>query len=258
MDCQKCREALSARLDGEVGEGEDRDAIQVAATRHVESCEGCQVWFDQAVNVTRLVRIGLTLPSPGVPDSVLDAAPGPRRARVALALRAALGLIGATQLLVAISQIATSAMATMSTAGSIDGATPDHLLHESAAWNIGVGAAFLLIAGRFARPASVVGILTAFVAALTLLSADDVVSGAVTWSRLASHLLLVAGYLIVVVLSRPSISMHEPPSGKGRARKWRLTPSALDPTRMAMVSPDRVVVARDRGETTVVHERKAA
>src|SRR5215475_4202051 len=147
MNCQDCREALSARLDGEdrAGSGE-----QIAADAHVESCADCQSWYDQAANVTRLVRIGLTLPSPGVPASVLDAAPGPRRARIAVILRIALGVVGAAQILFAIEQIATRAMANMSGAGSVDGASPDHLLHESAAWSIGVGAAFLLIAGRFA------------------------------------------------------------------------------------------------------------
>lgn len=218
MDCHECRDNLSARLDGEVGDGEERDPNQVRATAHVESCAECQAWYEQAVNVTRLVRIGLTLPSPGVPDSVLDAAPGPRGARIAFALRFALGLVGAAQVLVAIAQVASSAARTMSAAGSMDGATPAHLLHESAAWNIGVGAAFLLIAGRFARAANVVGILTAFVATLTLLSASDLISGAVGWSRLAGHLLLIAGYAIVVALSRPSISMHEPPSGRARAQ----------------------------------------
>ena len=157
MNCQECRDALSAHLDGEAYE--DFDA-------HLDGCTDCQVWFERAAAVTRLTRIGLAVPMVGVPESVLDAAPKPAGRHLITALRIALGSIGAAQLLLAVAQIAGAAMAGMSTIGSAQGATPDHLLHETAAWNIGVGAAFLLIAGRFARPASVVGILTAFVGAL--------------------------------------------------------------------------------------------
>lgn len=236
MNCQACRQALSAVIDDE------DPGVADPISAHLDGCAACRRWHEQAVEVTRLVRVGLTLPSPGLPAWVLDVAPEPRRARtarklwnahgakIALGLRIALGVIGAVQLLVSVAQIAAAAIAsspgdmsgTMGAmpAGSVDGASPYHLLHESAAWNIGVGAAFLLIAARFASPASVVAILTAFVATLTALSAGDLAAGAVTWGRIASHLLLVTGYVIVVLLSRPSMRRHEPPSG--RARRWRL------------------------------------
>ena len=181
---------ISAQLDGEpVTPFED----------HLDGCAECRdVVGARPPTVTRLTRIGLAVPSVGVPSSVLDAAPKPHRNRLIGGLRIALGTIGAAQLFLAVAQIAGAAMAGMSTASSAQGASPDHLLHETAAWNIGVGVAFLLIAGRLARPASVVGILTAFVGALLLLSAGDFIEGAVAWSRLASHILLIAGYAVVV------------------------------------------------------------
>ena len=45
-------------------------------------------------------------------------------------------------------------------------ATPGHLWHESAAWNVAVGAAFLFIALRRNRPSGLVPMLTAFVGML--------------------------------------------------------------------------------------------
>jgi predicted anti-sigma-YlaC factor YlaD len=215
VDCQQCRDQISAQLDGEpVTPFED----------HLDGCAECRTWLDKAAAVTRLTRIGLAVPSVGVPSSVLDAAPKPRRNRLVTGLRIALGTIGAAQLFLAVAQIAGAAMAGMSTAASAQGASPDHLLHETAAWNIGVGVAFLLIAGRFARPASVVGILTAFVGALLLLSAGDFIEGAVAWSRLASHILLIAGYAVVVVLSRPRFRQDDPPAFRNRGSRWRLSP----------------------------------
>jgi predicted anti-sigma-YlaC factor YlaD len=257
MDCEKCRESLSARLDGE-----DRISQGGAVDAHLQWCAACRDWFDTAARVTRLARIGLTLPSPGVPTSVLDAAPGPRRTRLAIAMRLALGLIGAAQILYAIAQIAGSTMGTMSIAAmsaSVQGATPDHLLHESAAWNIGVGVAFLLISGKFARPASVVAILTAFVAALTLLTVSDLTTGEVSWGRVASHLLLLIGYLIVVTLSRPSISMHEPPSGREHDRRWRLTSTTTESARMTMPSssPSGARTVLVRGEVAAQKKQAA-
>ena len=215
MGCEQCREALSARLDGE-----DDPAGRVAVDAHVRGCAGCRQWLQDATAVTRLARIGLPLPAPGVPESVLDAAPGPGRSRAVAVLRLTLGGLAAAQLLLAVAQIANPANGATAMTGHTQGASGNHLLHESAAWNIAVGVGFLVIAWRRARPAGQLPVLTAFVAALALLSAGDLVTAEVSWSRLASHLLLVAGYILVVVLSRPGMSLDTPPgpSRPGRSR----------------------------------------
>jgi hypothetical protein len=54
MRCEQCREALSARLDGE-----DTPAERVDADRHMNGCPACQRWFDDAAKVTRLARMSL-------------------------------------------------------------------------------------------------------------------------------------------------------------------------------------------------------
>jgi hypothetical protein len=109
----------------------------------------------------------------------------------------------------------------------------------------------VFIAARRSRPAGVVPILTAFVAALSLLSLDDVLSGAVAWSRLASHTLILAGYAIVVALSRPGLRLDDPPSGT-TTRRTRFLPLT--------VADDNVVdlPRRLRGQPTAHSKHRAA
>src|SRR5262245_15855613 len=219
MGCEQIREILSAQLDGEELPGE-----AAAADAHLAGCAACRRWLDDAAAVTRLARVGVAQADAGIPDVVLDAVPGPTRARLVTGLRLLLGLLGGVQILLAVGQVALPAMAAMDMTGHAEGATIDHLVHETAAWNLAVGAAFVFIAARRTRPTGVLPILTAFVAALSLLSLDDILSGAVEWSRLASHTLLLAGYAIVIALSRPGLRLDEPPSGTRRryAARWRL------------------------------------
>jgi predicted anti-sigma-YlaC factor YlaD len=219
MGCEQIREVLSAGLDGEA-----EPAEEAVAEAHLRGCAGCRRWLDDAAAVTRLARVGVALPARGVPETVLDAAPGGGRRRLVTLLRVLLGLLGGVQILVAVAQVTLPVMAGMDMTGHAEGATLDHLIHETAAWNLAVGAAFVFIAARRTRPAGVLPILTAFVVALTLLSLDDMLSGAVSWSRLASHTLLLAGYAILVALSRPAMRLDSPPSGNKRPRTpgWRL------------------------------------
>jgi hypothetical protein len=101
---------------------------------------------------------------------------------------------------------------------------PAHLVDESAAWNLAVGAAYLFIAWRRSRPTAVLPVLTAFVAVLAVISAGDVASGAVGVARLATHAPLLAGYLIVLLMTRPGLAFDRPPGAlrhPGRSR-WRV------------------------------------
>jgi predicted anti-sigma-YlaC factor YlaD len=245
MRCEQIREIISARLDGEDLPGES-----ATADAHLAGCAACRKWLDDAAAVTRLARIGVAPPTLGVPDMVLDAAPRRGRARLVTGLRWLLGLLGAGQMLAAVAQVALPAMTGMAMTGHAEGASLDHLIHETAAWNLGVGAAFVFIAIRRTRPAGVVPILTAFVAALSLLSLDDLLSGAVAWSRLASHTLVLAGYAIVVALSRPGLRLDDPPSGSTGRR------TAVRP--LGATEDGVVELRRLRGQPTAHTDQRAA
>lgn len=61
MDCDTCREALSARID--------REAEPVSPDEHFRSCVACQEWYADAVALRGAVR--LEEPAPDLADAVL-------------------------------------------------------------------------------------------------------------------------------------------------------------------------------------------
>jgi predicted anti-sigma-YlaC factor YlaD len=226
MGCQGYREALSARLDGE-----DDPAGRALVDAHLAGCAECRAWLDRAAMVTRLARTAPAPSSPGIPDSVLDAAPGRGRARLRRTLRIVLAVVGAAQFLLGVLQAASLGGVSMTASdGMVEGAMPGHLVHESAAWNIALGAGFVFVAWRRTRPTGILPILTVFVAVLSLLSLADLVDGQVNPGRLSSHLFVVVGYLAVLLLSRRTMSLDYPPPGRQRERvpsRWRLDPAEV-------------------------------
>ena len=235
------REALSARLDGEefsvewdgaerralgaarigpgngIGTGVARGFSGADVDAHLGSCDACRQWYEDAAFITRLARVDSGSGAiGGIPDSVLEATPRSTRARLANVLRMVLALLGAGQILLAIAQLA-GPMGT-------EGAALMHMTHEFAAWNAAIGASFLFIAWRRTRPAAMLPLLTAFVGVLTVLSVDDIVHGDVSAGRLGTHALLIAGYVVVIAMSRPSLNFDTPPGLRQRnhASVWRL------------------------------------
>ncbi|WP_173164883.1 zf-HC2 domain-containing protein [Phytohabitans suffuscus] len=206
MGCDEFREALSARLDGEDGPAE-----RAATDAHLAGCAACRRWFDAAAQVTRMVRTSVVTHEVRVGDEVLDAAPGRGRARVIAAVRVALGALGVVQFLLGAAQIGGFA------AGRhlhTFGVGPDHLWHESAAWNVAIGAGFAWIALTKGPGSGLIPTLTAFVAALSLLTASDVIAGRVDLDRVLSHAFVLVGYVLVVLLSRLQPARGGPAGGQ--------------------------------------------
>jgi predicted anti-sigma-YlaC factor YlaD len=208
---------LSAQLDGE-----DDPALRPLVDEHLAGCAGCRAWLDRAAVVNRLTR---TAAVPDVPDltaAILAALPeqaAPRRRRVPVAalLHVALAVVGAVQLILGLTQVGGGASAGHAHNGL--GATQGHLWHESAAWNVAIGAGYLFIALRRARPAGLLPMLTAFVGMLLLISVTDLTGGRVDVGRLVGHGFVIAGYLLVVALSR-GVGGEMPPGARVGAG-WR-------------------------------------
>jgi predicted anti-sigma-YlaC factor YlaD len=213
VGCDGYRETLSARLDGE-----DEPVGPAELDTHLAGCPACRRWLEDAATVNRLARTAPAMTAVDVTEAVLPAAPGRWRGRLAVALRLALGLLGTAQLVLGLLQITTleggegDAMH-----GAVNGASPGHLWHESAAWNVAVGAAFVWIATRRGRPLGIVPILTVFIGVLVVLSGADALAGRVESLRLASHGFVLVGYLIVLALSRPALDLTPPGQ---RQRVW--------------------------------------
>ncbi|ANY08500.1 zf-HC2 domain-containing protein [Pseudonocardia sp. HH130630-07] len=68
MDCQECREVLSAALDGEAAPAE-----RAAAGAHAAGCPDCSRYAADADRVTRLARVGPAEQMPDVAGTVLAA-----------------------------------------------------------------------------------------------------------------------------------------------------------------------------------------
>ncbi|GLZ54554.1 zf-HC2 domain-containing protein [Actinomycetospora sp. NBRC 106378] len=66
MDCERCREAVSAGLDGEAGARETAQADE-----HLGGCAACRSWADLAARVTRRVRTGPADPAPDLVTGLL-------------------------------------------------------------------------------------------------------------------------------------------------------------------------------------------
>ncbi|MEU0547707.1 zf-HC2 domain-containing protein [Micromonospora sp. NPDC005979] len=232
MGCEQWREILSAQLDGEETADE-----RAAAQGHLDECATCRAWFATAAAVTRRVRTRLVTDVPDRTEAIMaaiggaatagtDDAPAARRSRwrphlpgrgtLVVGLRAALGLLGAVQLVLGLAQVGRGA-----TAEHLH-ASGQHLWHESAAWNVAVGAGFLFVAVRRSPPAGLLPMLSAFVGTLLLLSVNDLATGSVSGERLVSHGFLVVGYLITVLLSRPGLRPGGPaPQRQPTPSRWR-------------------------------------
>ncbi|MCL7457357.1 zf-HC2 domain-containing protein [Micromonospora sp. MSM11] len=226
MGCEQWREVLSAQLDGE-----ETAAERTAVADHLVGCDGCRRWYDQATAVSRRARLSVAVAGDDLTDAILAALPTPpprrRRVRFVLTLRAVLGLVGALQLVLGLAQIGrgTAGAHAHATAG---GLMSGHLWHESAAWNVAVGAGFLFVAARRTPPTGLVPMLSAFVGVLALLSVNDLLAGWVETTRLVSHGFLLAGYLIVVALSRPGLRPDGPVRrGRPDEPRWSLPADEL-------------------------------
>lgn len=239
---------LSAQLDGE-----DDPADRPLVDEHLAGCAGCRGWLDQAAQVNRLVRTGLAAPMPDLSAAILAAVPERKPSLLARAhLFVALAVVGAVQLILGLSQVGGVAGSHTEHAG-LD-ATPGHLWHESAAWNVAVGAAFLFIALRRSRPSGLVPMLTAFVGMLLLLSVNDLSAGRVDAERLVSHGFVLVGYLLVVALSRTSATPAAPP-GSRATDGWR---AHFEEASFDEEKPKLRLVPRTGPMTARHHDRQAA
>ncbi|SDZ64808.1 Predicted anti-sigma-YlaC factor YlaD, contains Zn-finger domain [Asanoa ishikariensis] len=241
MGCERYREALSAGLDGEAAP-DDAQGID----QHLYVCPSCRSWLDAAAAVTRIARTS-AVPAGGMPVPVFEP-PAVRCFGVPWLLRVGLAGVGFAQFLLGAAQ--TAGIGRAAHLDHVGAPGSGHLWHESAAWNLALGAGFLFVAIRRTRPAGLLPTLTTFVAVLGLLSLGDIADGRVGAGRLASHAFLLAGYLLTIALSRPALDPGRPPSG--RRHGWSVLSPRAEAFSAAMVAEGRSAV------TAEVREEPAA
>jgi predicted anti-sigma-YlaC factor YlaD len=199
--CDRFREAVSARLDGE--------PLGMSASlldQHLASCLDCARWADAAARATRLARLDVR-PVPDLSEEIAAhvTLPVRRVLRRRHLLRIVLLLAGLAQLTIGLPAL---------TGDSIGMVMSAHGAHEAAAWNLALGVAFVAAASVPRRAAGLIPLLGTFLVILTVLSARDYAAGSVSAARLATHLAAVLGLALLVLLDRAERAL--PPGGVAR------------------------------------------
>lgn len=199
MDCERWRDALSARLDSEPL-GVDEALLDA----HLATCPACRDHADALARLHRGFRVRPADQVPDLTDAILAAAAVDRRRlrwNPTLVLRGVLVVIAALE---------------------IGLASPDllgrwHAGSELGTWSIAVGVGFLSVALKPARAAALVpmlgiaGLLTAFV------TIRHLVDGAARISEEWPHGLVLAGVVVLVTISRLEGAADHPGPRPARA-----------------------------------------
>jgi predicted anti-sigma-YlaC factor YlaD len=202
--CDRFREAVSARLDGEPL-GMSASALDT----HLAACPDCARWAEAAARVTRHARLDLR-PIPDLADQITSRVtlPAGKVLRRRHLLRAGLLLTGLAQLAIGVPAVI---------GDSIGMVMSTHAAHEAAAWNLALGAAFLAAASVPRRATGLVPMLGTFLVVLGALSMRDLAAGVVGLDRLATHLAALVGLVLLIALDRAERALPPGRSTAGRA-----------------------------------------
>ncbi|MCP2167677.1 putative anti-sigma-YlaC factor YlaD, contains Zn-finger domain [Goodfellowiella coeruleoviolacea] len=159
--------------------------------------------------LNRSLRVRPATTAPDLADEILARAPAPpQRGWV---LRAALGVVAVAQLALGLSQLlAVDAAEHSHGAAEMAG----HLFNESTAWNLALGIGLGWVALRARDAAGLLPVLSGFVLLLVVLSVHDLITGAATTTRVASHGLLVLGLGLLYAVHRQCRDRGAPTPGR--------------------------------------------
>jgi predicted anti-sigma-YlaC factor YlaD len=217
VDCEVAREALSARLDGE------REPVPAPRVdEHVATCEPCREWYAVAVDHTQLLR---RLSGRSQVAAVATPTEPATRPPATIWRRCALGLVGGLQLGLAVAQ---GFGANIGTSAGYHAMMSGHLLNESTAWSVALGAMMVIAAVRPGAAAGLTVVLAVYVV-------SDTLSGAVTVGRILSHLPVLLGTVLALLVCRDARSSGPQPHSDA-------APVAGD-----LVLPDNAARGRRRG-----------
>jgi predicted anti-sigma-YlaC factor YlaD len=224
VDCDTCREALSARADGEP------EPVPAGETdAHLAACAACRGWQEGAAALTRALRLRAAVDVPDLTGAILAAVPPVTPSTRGWTARAVLAGVAVAQLTLGLAQVFG---VDTGHAGHGGGAT--HLFNESTAWNLALGLGMFWTALRPRATTGMVPVMAAFVAVLVPFSAQDLLSGAAPVSRITSHALLVIGLALLLVVHRG----RSPGDGTPSSRSPLTTPTDLGGAADVPANPD--------------------
>jgi predicted anti-sigma-YlaC factor YlaD len=179
MECDRAREAISARIDGE-DPGVPDDAFEA----HLVSCAACRAWQQRAHAVTRRARLGGPALDHDLTAAVLAATrPHHPRRRRRLAQRTGLVAVALAQLAITVPLL-------------ILGHDHDagmHAAHELGSFDLALAIAFLVGAVRPALSAGLAWPCGIAAASLVGTAIIDLIGGQTIGADEAQHLIALAG-----------------------------------------------------------------
>lgn len=188
MQCDRFREAVSARIDGE-----DAGLPAEALDAHLAACADCRAWQQRAHAVTRRARLGGHFLDHDLTFQVLAAVPATatgRRRR--LTQRAGLAAIAAVQLAITVPLLLL---------GHDHDAAP-HAAHELGSFDLALAIAFAVGAIRPKLAAGLAWPCAIAAAGLAGTAVIDWIGGQTPGADEAQHLVAVAGALLLVWQAR--------------------------------------------------------
>jgi predicted anti-sigma-YlaC factor YlaD len=188
MECDRAREAISARIDGE-----DLSVPADALEAHLAACSDCRGWQQRAHAMTRRARLGGPFLDRDLTGRVLAAIPpAPARRRLGLAVRAALIAAALGQLAVTVPLLFLSH----------DYGASAHAAHELGSFGLALAIAFAVgaarpgLAGGLAWPCGIAA------ASLAGTAVADLIGGQAPGADEAQHLIAVAGAVLLIWQAR--------------------------------------------------------
>lgn len=195
MRCEQCREVVSARLDGEATETDDR-GVEV----HLARCGACRGFEARAAELHRATRVRAAEPVPDLTARVLTGAATTsasirnrkRRQRPPAWPRYALLTVALTQLVLAVPALVLG--------DGSDGSV--HAARELGAWDTALGVGLLVAAWQPRRANGLLPMAAALAGTMALTAMVDVMSGRTFVLGEAHHVLDLAGLYFLWLLAR--------------------------------------------------------
>jgi predicted anti-sigma-YlaC factor YlaD len=183
MNCDTCREGLSARLDGE-----ELPLDAAAVDAHLAGCAGCQAFAVPDLSTSILARVP-------VAATGRRAAPQPREWPRYVLLTVAL-----TQLVLALPALIM---------GDDPGASV-HVARELGSWDVALSVGLLVAAWQPRRAAGLLPFAAALAGAMLMTAVLDLVAGRTLAQTEAHHLLDLIGLAALWVLAQPAGHISRP------------------------------------------------
>jgi predicted anti-sigma-YlaC factor YlaD len=254
MECDRVREALSARIDDE-----DSGVPAAVLAAHLAGCPDCRAWEQRAHLVTRRARLGGVFLDHDLSARVLAAAPpAPARRSRAVTQRAALAAVAAVQLAITVPLL-------------ILGHDRDagiHAAHELGSFDLALAIAFCVGAIRPALSAGLAWPCGIAAGGLVGTAVIDMIGGQTFGADEAQHLVALAGALLLIWQARtvPSpatgpdaAATARPDAGSSRLSSAQLPPAGLPwPAVTSLPSTDGTGAAPAGGPHVAAHAAGAS